>query len=411
MGDINPVAGAQPAAGSDSYSDDDGASPWASPRMSQQSDTHAAGTTVPRTGSRVAEPEEDWYAYTYDESDDAEQNVQSSSGVPAQDVPAVSGTEADLQRSDSYYTSYTASARSRNPDAPSTAHATAQHAASFHQPAASELGEEMPATEKPSQLAAETTACSLGKSAAALRASAAVGAAALAATAAAATAQQLAQKEETGQKSCSAGLTPSGQSSSQHHARVAHAELSVGAPVASMIAAPAGSLIACADSCPRSDQSGTELLPSRTPSVTAAEDLCASEAAAAARKQLAKELVYRPPPPRSFGPSTELLDEQILSVVAKCSSPHLAERARRYQAAAAAAHAAMQRQEEIIRQMQFAAARMQADIIGSESPVADWDQVQPVSGNLRQTFKVDTEFRLRRLVAMHAEKRRGPKSR
>lgn len=105
--------------------------------------------------------------------------------------------------------------------------------------------------------------------------------------------------------------------------------------------------------------------------------------------------------------------ERLHAQVSQFSSERLAQTAQRYQSAAAAAHAALQRQQETIRRMQFTAARARAEMHGSEAPADGWDRVAErprlTKGDWRAGAAADlaTASGVRRLVAMHAAERRG----
>jgi len=162
---------------------------------------------------------------------------------------------------------------------------------------------------------------------------------------------------------------------------------------------------------------GEAALPSRTPSqldAAAQSNAGAREAArtAAADAQREVALTYVPLASASLAPE-ELADQTLLSLV----PPELAARAERYQAAASAAYTALQRQADTVRRLQFAAARMRAEIYGREVPADGWDRAsagegaaeaegRPISSADR-AHKVGADldpvgFSVRRLVHMHA---------
>ena len=162
----------------------------------------------------------------------------------------------------------------------------------------------------------------------------------------------------------------------------------------------------------------SEWLPSQTPSARSLQQSLESASAANGARadeeqQRAAALTYVPLPSRPLGPSTELLDERVLSVAKQFGGEWLSESARRFQAAAAAAHQALQRQEETLRRMQFAAARMHAEMHGKELPADGWDRVvperqpRPVKPTRWPDAAAATELSMKRLVAMHAATRRG----
>jgi len=162
----------------------------------------------------------------------------------------------------------------------------------------------------------------------------------------------------------------------------------------------------------------SEWLPSQTPSARSLQQSLESASAANGARadeeqRRAAALTYVPLPSRPLGPSTELLDERVLSVAKQFGGEWLSESARRFQAAAAAAHQALQRQEETLRRMQFAAARMHAEMHGKELPADGWDRVvperqpRPVKPTRWPDAAAATELSMKRLVAMHAATRRG----
>jgi len=162
----------------------------------------------------------------------------------------------------------------------------------------------------------------------------------------------------------------------------------------------------------------SEWLPSQTPSARSLQQSLESASAANGARadeeqRRAAALTYVPLPSRPLGPSTELLDERVLSVAKQFGGEWLSESARRFQSAAAAAHQALQRQEETLRRMQFAAARMHAEMHGKELPADGWDRVvperqpRPVKPTRWPDAAAATELSMKRLVAMHAATRRG----
>ena len=169
-----------------------------------------------------------------------------------------------------------------------------------------------------------------------------------------------------------------------------------------------------------SDESG--LLPSRTPSVVAAEEhaeqVAEAEAAAAeAAQAFAQATAHVPLEPVPLPESVVFEDEALLSMV----DASVAAKAAAYQQAALAADAALRQHEDTLRRMQLAAARMLSEMKGEAmAERALWDKAAtPVAeaAALPQAFRapppalegagdMDVCSRsVRRLVAMQAAPR------
>ena len=169
--------------------------------------------------------------------------------------------------------------------------------------------------------------------------------------------------------------------------RAAAAASAVGAAAAAAARAAAGAP-AIGDETERSltlpsDRSiDSQLLPSRTPSVMEAEERVAlaaeTQAAIAAEAAIAAANAYKPIEMTPLAPAA-FADEACLEIL----PPSVAQIAQHYHAAASRVHEALHKQRNTLRAMQYATARLRAEVVGEGEgvPEGSWDEEASLPAN------------------------------